>query len=164
MAVSYVPVQTTQEMGEATLAAIVDADALFMVAAVADFRPGSRSEKKIKKTETDEWGLAIGLEPTLDVLTAVKAHREKTGFPRVSLGFAAETHNAFEYGRDKLLRKGLNFIAVNDVLADDAGFAVDTNRIILLSSAGVVEEMPLLSKTAVAERLVTHVTKTLNGV
>lgn len=159
----YIPVQTTQEMGDGTLSAIVDADALFMVAAVADFRPGSRSETKIKKTETDEWGLAIGLEPTLDVLTAVRAHREKTGFPRVVLGFAAETHNAFEYGRDKLLRKGLNFIAVNDVLAADAGFAVDTNRIILLSSAGVVEEMPLLSKTAVAERLVAHVTKSLKG-
>lgn len=159
----YIKVQTTQEMGDETLSAIVDADALFMVAAVADFRPGSRSETKIKKTETDEWGLAIGLEPTLDVLTAVRAHREKTGFPRVALGFAAETHNAFEYGRDKLLRKGLNFIAVNDVLAADAGFAVDTNRIILLSSAGVVEEMPLLSKTAVAERLVTHVTKSLIG-
>ena len=158
-----VSVQTTEEMGEATLAAIGDADALFMVAAVADFRPGSRSEKKIKKTEADEWGLAIGLEPTLDVLTAVRAQREKTGFPRVALGFAAETHNAFEFGRDKLLRKGLNYIAVNDVLAEGAGFAVDTNRIILLSSAGVVEEMPLLSKTAVAERLVAHVAKTLNG-
>lgn len=163
LGVKNIPVQTTQEMGDATLEAIADADALFMVAAVADFRPGSTSEKKIKKTETDEWGLAIGLEPTLDVLTAVRAHREKTGFPHVTLGFAAETHNAFEYGRDKLLRKGLNFIAVNDVLATDAGFAVDTNRIILLSSAGVVEEMPLLSKTAVAERLVAHVAKTLSG-
>ena len=160
----HIPVQTTEEMGEATLAAIADADALFMVAAVADFRPGIKSEKKIKKNEADEWGLAIGLEPTLDVLTAVKAQREKTGFPRVTLGFAAETHNAFEFGRDKLLRKGLNFIAVNDVLADGAGFAVDTNRIILLSSAGIVEEMPLMSKTAVAERLVAHVAKTLNSV
>lgn len=162
LGVDNVSVLTTQEMGDATLAAIVDADALFMVAAVADFRPGNQSEKKIKKTEADEWGLAIGLEPTLDVLTAVRAHREETGFPRVTLGFAAETHNAFEYGRDKLLRKGLNFIAVNDVLAEDAGFAVDTNRIVLLSSAGVVEEMPLLSKTEIAERLVAHVAQTLN--
>jgi len=164
MGAKLVPVQTTAEMGEATLEVVKDADALFMVAAVADFRPGSRSEKKIKKGETDEWGLAIGLEPTLDVLTAVKAQREKTGFPRVVLGFAAETHNAYEYGRDKLLRKGLNFIAVNDVLANGAGFAVDTNRVLLLSSAGVVEEMPLLSKSAVAERLVNYVARTIKGV
>lgn len=163
LGLAHIPVQTTAEMGEATLEAVKDADALFMVAAVADFRPGAASERKIKKTETDEWGLAIGLEPTLDVLTAVRSSREATGFPRVVLGFAAETHNAYEYGRDKLLRKGLNFIAVNDVLEDGAGFGVDTNRILLLSSAGIVEEMPLQSKTAVAERLVAHVARTLAG-
>ena len=159
-----IPVTTTEEMADAVLTAVTDADALFMVAAVADFRPQTRSEQKIKKTETDEaWGLAIGLEKTLDILSAVKEMREKTGYPRVALGFAAETQNAFEYGRHKLLRKGLNYIAVNDVTAEGAGFAVDTNRIVLLSSAGVVEEMPLQSKTAVAERLVHHVAKTLNG-
>jgi phosphopantothenoylcysteine decarboxylase / phosphopantothenate---cysteine ligase len=159
---TVVPVETTQQMGDAVLEAVKDADALFMVAAVADFRPGKQSEQKIKKTETESWGLAIGLEVTLDILSAVKAQREQTGYPRVSLGFAAETHDAFEYGRQKLLRKGLNFIAVNDVLAEGAGFAVDTNRVVLLSSAGVVEEMPLLSKTAVAERLVHHVANALS--
>ncbi len=160
--VTAVPVHTTQEMGEATLTAVQNADALFMVAAVADFRPGTQSDRKIKKTD-EAWGLAIGLEVTLDILSAVKEQREKSGFPRIVLGFAAETHDAFEYGRQKLLRKGLNFIAVNDVLAEGVGFEHDTNRVLLLSSAGVVEEIPLQSKTAVAERLVHHVAKTLNG-
>lgn len=150
-------VQTTQEMGDAILSNIGEADALMMVAAVADFRPNIVSDRKIKKTENADWGLAIGLEKTLDILSAVKESRDKTGFPRIVLGFAAETHNAFEYGREKLLRKGLNFIAVNDVTAEGAGFAVDTNRVLLLSSAGIVEEMPLLSKTAVAEKLIRHV-------
>lgn len=162
LGVNYIPVQTTDEMGKATLSAVKDADALFMVAAVADFRPGNQSNQKIKKSEVDEWGMAIGLEPTLDVLTAVKNQREESGFPKVVLGFAAETHNAYEYGREKLWRKGLHFIAVNDVLNSDAGFAVDTNRVVLLSSAGIVEEMPLLSKTAVAERLVGHVARALS--
>lgn len=157
-----VAVQTTEEMGNAVLEAAKSADALFMVAAVADFRPNTQSDKKIKKTD-EQWGLAIGLEVTLDILTAVKAQRDKSGFPRVVLGFAAETHNAFEYGRDKLLRKGLNFIAVNDVMDKGVGFEVDTNKVLLLSSAGVVEEIPLQSKTAVAERLVHHVAKSLNG-
>lgn len=157
-----VHVETTAEMGEAVLAAVEGRDALFMVAAVADFRPNTQSEHKIKKTD-EQWGLAIGLEKTLDILTAVKAQRDKTGYPKVTLGFAAETHNAFEYGREKLLRKGLNFIAVNDVLEPDAGFGVPTNRVVLLSSAGVVEKMPLQSKTAVAERLVHYVAKALNG-
>jgi phosphopantothenoylcysteine decarboxylase/phosphopantothenate--cysteine ligase len=157
-----VSVQTTEEMAEAVLMAAQEADALFMVAAVADFRPNTQSDQKIKKTD-EQWGRAIGLEVTLDILTAVKAQRDKSGFPRVVLGFAAETHNAFEYGRDKLLRKGLNFIAVNDVMDQGAGFEVDTNKVLLLSSAGVVEEIPLQSKTAVAERLVHHVAKSLNG-
>ena len=157
-----VPVETSADMADAVLAAVKDADALFMVAAVADFRPGNQSNQKIKKTD-EQWGLAIGLEKTLDILSAVKEQREKVGYPRVALGFAAETQNAFEYGRDKLLRKGLNFIAVNDVTDQGSGFAVDTNKILLLSSAGVVEEIPLQSKTAVAEKLVHYVAKTLNG-
>ncbi len=156
-----IPVETTQQMGEAVLSGVADADALFMVAAVADFRPEAVSDRKIKKTERPDWGLAIGLEKTLDILSAVKEQRDRTGYPRVVLGFAAETHNAFEYGRDKLLRKGLNFIAVNDVTADGAGFAVDTNQVVLLSSAGVVETMPLQSKSAVAERLIHHVAAAL---
>ncbi len=157
-----VHVETTDEMGEATCTASRDADVLFMVAAVADFRPGERSDKKLKKTETEQWGVAIGLEPTLDVLSAVTKRREETGFPKIVLGFAAETHNAFEYGRDKLLRKGLDFIAVNDVLEEGAGFAVDTNHVLLIGASGVVEEMPLQSKTAVAERLVAEVSRALN--
>jgi phosphopantothenoylcysteine decarboxylase/phosphopantothenate--cysteine ligase len=157
-----VHVQTTQEMAEAVLTAVDRADALLMVAAVADFRPDKVADRKIKKTENAEWGLAIGLEKTLDILTAVKERRDKTGYPQLVLGFAAETHNAFEYGRDKLLRKGLNFIAVNDVTAAGAGFAVDTNRIVLLGPSGVVEEMPLMSKTAVAERLVVHLAEALD--
>ncbi|MEM7335969.1 MAG: bifunctional phosphopantothenoylcysteine decarboxylase/phosphopantothenate--cysteine ligase CoaBC [Chloroflexota bacterium] len=155
-----VPVTTTQEMADATITAVEDIDALFMVAAVADFRPETKSDQKIKKTD-EQWGMAIALEKTLDILSSVKAKREKTGSPKVVLGFAAETQDAFTYGRSKLLRKGLNFIAVNDVTAQGGGFEVDTNRIVLLSSAGVVDEMPLLSKTAVAERLVHHVAQAI---
>ncbi|MFN2135345.1 MAG: bifunctional phosphopantothenoylcysteine decarboxylase/phosphopantothenate--cysteine ligase CoaBC [Candidatus Promineifilaceae bacterium] len=159
---TVVPVETTDEMGEATCSATENADALFMVAAVADFRPGTRSETKLKKTEGELWGAAIGLEPTLDVLSAIKQRRDKTGKPGVVLGFAAETHNAFEYGRDKLLRKGLDLIAVNDVLEEGAGFEVNTNRVLLLDANGIVEEIPLQSKSAVAERLVYHVSRILN--
>lgn len=158
-----IPVETTQAMAEATLEAVKDADVLYMVAAVADFRPESVADLKIKKTETDEqWGLAIGLEKTLDILTAVKEQRDRTGYPHIVLGFAAETHNAFEYGRGKLLRKGLDYIAVNDVLVAGAGFAVDTNQVTLLSPDGIVEEMALQSKTAVAERIVRVTADALN--
>lgn len=152
--VELIRVETTQQMAEATCAVTVDADVLFMVAAVSDFRPGEVAERKLKKTEGEAWGQAIGLEPTLDILTEIKKRRDQTGYPKVVLGFAAETHNAFEYGRDKLLRKGLDFIAVNDVLAEGAGFAVDTNRVTVLDAHGNADELPLQSKTAVAEELV----------
>jgi phosphopantothenoylcysteine decarboxylase/phosphopantothenate--cysteine ligase len=144
-------------MGDAVLAEAAEADVLFMVAAVADFRPSAVADRKIKKTENADWGLAIGLEKTLDILSAVKEQRERTGNPRVVLGFAAETHNAFEYGREKLLRKGLDFIAINDVMAEQTGFAFDTNQITLLGPSGVIEEIPLQSKLSIAERLVYHV-------
>lgn len=159
---TVIPVETTQQMGDATLEAVRDVDLLYMVAAVADFRPEAVADRKLKKTETEQWGLAIGLERTLDILTAVKEQRDRTGYPHIVLGFAAETHNAFEYGRDKLLRKGLDFIAVNDVLVKGAGFAVDTNQVTLLDRNGVVEEMALQSKTAVAERIVFHTAARLN--
>ena len=160
---TLVPVTTSEQMAEATCAATVDADVLFMVAAVADFRPGEVSDRKLKKTETDRWGLAIGLEPTLDILTQIKARRDETGFPRVVVGFAAETHDAYEYGRDKLLRKGLDFIVVNDVLSEGAGFAVDTNEVTIITADGSSEALPLLSKAAVAERLVQRVAEHIVG-
>ena len=158
---TIVPVETAQEMHDAVLGNVGDADVLCMVAAVADFRPRDQQTQKIKKTKAEAWGMAIGLEKTLDILTAVRTHREETGYPLVTLGFAAETQSAFEYGRGKLLRKGLSLIAVNDVTAAGAGFGVDTNRVILLGSAGVVEEMDVMSKTAVAERIMGHVVKAL---
>ena len=156
-----VGVESAAEMSEAVLASLDEADALFMVAAVADFKPVSTAERKIKKSDDAEEGLTIDLVKTQDVLMAVKEHRQLMGFPRIVVGFAAETHNAADYGRDKLIRKGLDFIAVNDVTVAGAGFAVDTNRVLLLGLAGVVEEMPLQSKTAVAERLVHHVAEAL---
>ncbi len=154
-----VKVVTTQEMHDATVAACEAADILFMAAAVADFRPSQVNSQKIKKTEAESWGMAIGLERTLDILEAIKKQREETGRPRIVLGFAAETHDAFEYGRNKLYRKGLDFIAINDVLAAGAGFEVDTNRVTLLNREGEVARLPLSSKTAVAEQIIRLIAK-----
>ena len=149
-------------MAEAVLATIDGTDVLFMVAAVADFRPVSASERKIKKSEDINEGITLAMTKTTDILMAVKEFRQVNSFPRLVVGFAAETHNAADYGRDKLLRKGLDFIAVNDVTEAGAGFAGDTNRVLLLDSSGVVEAMPMQSKTAVAERLIYHVATALN--
>ncbi|MDJ0756952.1 MAG: bifunctional phosphopantothenoylcysteine decarboxylase/phosphopantothenate--cysteine ligase CoaBC [Ardenticatenaceae bacterium] len=157
--IEVVNVLTTQEMHDATVEAVRKADILLMAAAVSDFRPSKFNNQKIKKTKAEEWGMAIGLERTLDILESVKAQRDATGRPFIVLGFAAETQNAFEYGRNKLIRKGLDIIAINDVTAEGAGFEVDTNRVILISSDGEVARLPLSTKTAVAEQIVNHLAK-----
>ncbi len=147
-------VTSTQEMHDATVKACQNSDILLMVAAVADFRPATISNQKIKKTAAEEWGMAISLERTLDILEAIKQRRADSGSPKVVVGFAAETQNPFEYGRGKLIRKGLDLIAINDVTATGAGFGVDTNRVLLINRSEAVTDLPLMSKTAVAEQIV----------
>jgi phosphopantothenoylcysteine decarboxylase/phosphopantothenate--cysteine ligase len=163
--VEHILVQTTIQMEQAVLEAVREADVLCKAAAVSDFRPSNVSGQKIKKTDASTGSAASGMSIPLtrnpDILEAVKAQKAETGRPLVTVGFAAETQDVVKYGRDKLHRKGLDFIAVNDVSASDAGFAVDTNRVILLGKDGLELELPLLSKTAVAEKILEYVIKEL---
>ncbi len=158
----YQLVQTAVQMSEAVLKAVKEADVLCMAAAVSDFRPSTVAGQKIKKTETVEADLAIPLGRNPDILNAVKAQKEQIGRPLITVGFAAETQDVIRYGRDKLNRKGLDFIAVNDVSAADAGFAVDTNRVVLLGVEGLELEMPLQSKTTVAHQILNYVVEELD--
>jgi len=156
--VNHVPVRTAAEMAGAVLAASSNADALLMAAAVADFRPAQAAEEKLKKAH----GLAsLPLEPTEDILSAVAGQRQESGRPRVVVGFAAETEDLLQNAAAKLQAKALDLIVVNDVSATDAGFAVDTNRVILLDARGGSEPLPLMSKAAVAERVLGRVIELL---
>ena len=157
--VELVSVSTAVEMFDAVLNAVAGSDALLMAAAVSDFRPATVASHKIKKKTADDQRLTFDLDRNPDILEAVKRTKERTGFPRITLGFAAETQNALEHGRGKLQRKGLDLIVVNDVSAVDAGFAVDTNRVVVLDALGEMDEWPLLDKTTVAERLINLVAK-----
>jgi phosphopantothenoylcysteine decarboxylase / phosphopantothenate---cysteine ligase len=149
--IQLVRVRTAAEMAEAVLEASTDADALIMAAAVADFRPAREAAGKIKKAG----GLGeLPLERTTDILAAVAEARRESGFPRLVVGFAAETEDLLRNARKKLREKGLDLIAANDVSAADSGFGTDTNRVILLDSAGSEESLPLLSKLDVARAIV----------
>ncbi|HHH41157.1 MAG TPA: bifunctional phosphopantothenoylcysteine decarboxylase/phosphopantothenate--cysteine ligase CoaBC, partial [Chloroflexi bacterium] len=142
-----VAVTTARQMRDAVLAAIEGADVLLMAAAVADYRPAETAPHKIKKGEEE---LALRLIRTPDVLAEVAARRAKTGFPRVVVGFAAESHDLIENARAKLEAKRLDLIVANDITAADAGFGAETNRVAILDREGGVEELPLMSKPAVA--------------
>jgi phosphopantothenoylcysteine decarboxylase/phosphopantothenate--cysteine ligase len=146
-------VGSAQEMCQATLAACAEADALLMAAAAADYTPASVADHKIKKG-ADE--LTLRLVRTPDILAAVAARRAETSFPRVVVGFAAETQNLVENARAKLAAKRLDLIVANDVSAQDAGFGAETNRVSLISKDDV-ESLPLMSKAAVAEAVLERV-------
>lgn len=154
-----VEVHTAQEMLEAVVAAVQGSAALLMAAAVADFRPVQPTLHKIKK----EAGLPqITLEKTPDILAEVARIKAKTGFPLLSIGFAAESQDLLDNARFKLEAKKLDLIAANDIRAADAGFAVDENRVTILDRDGGVEDLPLMSKAKVADHLLNRVVQLLN--
>ena len=90
---------------------------------------------------------------------SVAEQRDATGKPGVVVGFAAETENLVQYAQEKLIRKKLDLIVANDVSAPDSGFAVSTNRVVLVSQGREVERLPLLDKGEVAERILDRVVK-----
>jgi len=141
-----VRVGTAAEMCAAVLAACDRADGLIMAAAVADFRPRSLSNQKIKKTGQ---ALVLELEPTMDILEEVR----RSGNDLVRVGFAAESEDLLSHAAEKLQRKDLDLIAANDITARDAGFGADDNRVVLLDREGNRDEWPLLPKYDVAHRL-----------
>jgi len=153
-----VRVETAKQMLEAVQAKSSESDALIMAAAVADFRPKNLSKDKIKK----EGGIPqIELEGTEDILKTVAGKGSGQTRPRVVVGFAAESRDLLENATHKLQSKGLDFIAANDISADDAGFAVETNRVTLLFADGRQEGLPLMSKSEVAEVILERVAKLL---
>jgi len=157
--VKHIPVRTALEMCDAVLDHVQEADALLMAAAVADFRPKDSVAHKIKKSGKDDHTIALARNP--DILSQVDSQKAETGHPLVTLGFAAETERLLELGSDKLRRKGLDFIAINDVSRSDAGFAVDMNAIVLIDAKGQLTEVPLQSKELVAEILIQMVAERL---
>jgi len=148
-----IDVGSAEEMARAVLDAAASADVLLMAAAVADFRPARPAPRKIKK---DQGPPALELERTADILSAVAEARDRTGRPACVVGFAAETGDLVASARKKLEKKRLSLVVANDVARRDSGFGSDTNRVTLVDAAGA-EELPLLSKAEVAERILDRV-------
>ncbi len=158
-----IPIGTAEQLAAAVLTAVVEADALIMAAAVADFRPAMVAEQKIKKKD-DGAGLPLELARNPDILVQVREQRQKTGWPRVAVGFAAESENLLANAQGKLERKGLDLLVANDISATDAGFAVDTNRVTILDTRGGQQALDLTTKTAVSEVIVERVAALLGQI
>jgi phosphopantothenoylcysteine decarboxylase/phosphopantothenate--cysteine ligase len=159
--IELVNVSTADEMKEAVITAAGEAELLIMTAAVADYRPATAAEKKIKK---DQGGVDnIRLERTPDILEAVAANRKKGSGPVVVIGFAAETENLVNNAKKKLKKKNLDLIAANDVSRQDSGIGADQNQVTLIWKDGSQKDLPLMDKTAVAEELISEAAKILAG-
>ncbi|MBQ4385396.1 MAG: hypothetical protein II823_05695 [Kiritimatiellae bacterium] len=142
--VRRIDVTSARDMLAAVEDAIGDGDCVFVAtAAVADWRPASCADRKLKKGLMSD---TIKLVRNPDILKGVKC--------RHKIGFAAETNDVMSEAARKCREKGLAMIVANDVTEKGAGFGTDTNRVTFLKADGSVERLPLMSKLAVARRIV----------
>ena len=147
--IDYVDVTTAAELARACRERFVAADVLLMAAAVADYRPATVREDKIKKTEAGET-LALELERTEDVLSALAAERRPG---QLLVGFAAEHgERAVAHARDKLERKRLDAVVVNDVSAPGIAFDAPDNEVTIVTADGE-QLVPRATKAAVAAKI-----------
>ncbi|MFE4515488.1 bifunctional phosphopantothenoylcysteine decarboxylase/phosphopantothenate--cysteine ligase CoaBC [Kitasatospora sp. NPDC056783] len=145
--VDVVHVSTALELREAALAAVRDADAVVMAAAVADFRPAEYAAGKIKKVEGVEQPPVV-LVRNPDVLAELSAHRARSG--QLVVGFAAETDDVLANGRAKLARKGCDLLVVNEV-GNGKAFGTDVNEAVVLGADGSETAVPVGPKEALAD-------------
>lgn len=140
--IEVVKVRTALQMLDAMTEATRRADVVVMTAAVSDYRPATTAEQKIKKGPSDT--MTLELEKNPDIIATIQGHF-------IKIGFAAESQDLIRNAQQKLAEKNLDLVAANDITAADAGFAVDTNRVLLLDRSGQVEELPLMLKSELAE-------------
>ncbi len=152
--VQVVRVETAAELQVAVDAAAASADAVIMAAAVGDFRAAATAHK-LKRSELLA-PLTLELTANPDVLAGLGARRKAQGAGPVLIGFAAETRDVVGYARAKLVSKGVDLVVANDVTEPDAGFAVDTNRVVLVDGERA-EPLPLAAKATVAHRILDRV-------
>ena len=135
-------------------------NALVMAAAVADFTPTRPSDQKLARSD----GLTLELSPTPDLLAEIgaMAAADRSGAVPVLVGFAAET-GSLDRAPAKLAAKGVDLLVANDVSEPGSGFGTDTNRVTILDRGGAVDELPLLSKREVADRILDRVARALDA-
>ena len=145
--VEVVSVATAEDMLKALSMRLAWSTTVIMAAAVADFRPTHPASKKIKKQ--GHTGQTLDLEQTTDILASLSAQRTT----QLMVGFAAETSDLTAHAQAKLTAKGLDLIVANDVTIEGAGFGSDQNAATLIDRQGVMTELPLMPKRALADAI-----------
>lgn len=146
--VKKIDVQTADEMFDATVKYFKNCDAAIMSAAVADYKPAQRYSQKVKRNNDK---LAISLEPNKDIAAHLGKIKKKN---QVIVGFALETNDEIKNATQKINTKNLDFIVLNSLKDEGAGFGVNTNKISIIDNKGTVEKFNLKSKNEVAVDIV----------
>ena len=149
--VETVGITSAADMFEAVTSRFAQSTIVVKAAAVADYRPATVSDNKIKKKDGD---LALPLERTQDILKYLGEHRTC----QFICGFSMETENMLENSRAKLVKKNVQMIAANNLKVAGAGFGVDTNVLTLITPDDCIE-LPLMSKEEAAHRLLDEIMK-----
>ena len=149
-----VHVRTTEEMRRAVVDHAADAEVVIKAAAPLDFRPKAVATQKIKKKTSE---LTLEFEPTIDILKELG--NSKNG--KILVGFAAETENHFQNGLEKLKSKNLDLIVVNPASGPDSAFDSDMNHATIIDASGQSEEIPLVTKHVMADRILDRVVQLL---
>jgi phosphopantothenoylcysteine decarboxylase/phosphopantothenate--cysteine ligase len=142
-----VNVETANQMKEAVVEAMEKAQILIMAAAVADYQAANVAAQKIKK---ESGSLTLELVHTPDILAEVNGNF-------IKVGFAAESQDLIENARKKVEKKNLDLIVANDITGENSGFGSDTNKVTLIGKDSAPEDLPLMSKREVADRILDRV-------
>jgi len=157
--IAFFSVKTAQEMYGIVLRELARASIVIKAAAVADFRPKSIKEQKIKKETAEKGELVLSLEKTPDILAEIGSRKGD----KILVGFAAETEALLENARQKMVAKNLDLIVANDVMAVGAGFGSDNNKVNIIHRDGRIEELPLLPKEQIAHLILDRVVGIVQG-
>ena len=148
--IELVPVKSANDMFQAVTSRSSEADIIIMCSAVADYTPASYSEQKVKKHDGE---LTIELTRTKDILGYLGEHKHDG---QILVGFSMETESLIENSRAKLTKKNVNLICANSISDGNTGFAVDTNKVTLISN-DEIKELPLCSKEETADKILDYI-------
>jgi len=151
--VEMMQVQSAKELKDAVVKATAKTDILIMAAAVADYMPKTTTPQKIKKGSPS---LTLELVKTPDIISEVKGKFLK-------IGFAAETQDVIANAKRKLTSKALDMIVANDITVKGSGFGADTNKVVIINKDGQPENLPLMTKREVADKILDNVGRMLKG-
>lgn len=143
-----VSAQSALDMKQAVEEEFKNADVLIMAAAVADYRAKEIAQKKIKKTSEDEMSIELVKNP--DILKEISACKKDN---QIVVGFAAESENIIEYAKEKIQKKGCDFLVANDISRSDIGFSSDYNEVLIIDKSLNVEKVEKASKKEIAKKI-----------